>query len=95
MGYIIGLDVTTALRDRCARFVCKECKNVFSDTRGKGNCTVKVEFPDVKIPKVTCPICNNDTFDVSLYIEPYFVSNEFEEETTTESVPDDEENEED
>lgn len=95
MGYIIGLDVTTALRDRHTRFVCKECGNVFSDTRGKGNCTVKVDFPDVKVPKVSCPICNNDTFDVSLYVEPYFVSNEFEEEKVSESTIDDGEDEED
>lgn len=77
MGMIVDLDLTSFMYDRSLKFTCKGCGNTFSDTSGrKPNC-VKVEFKDVKVPKLRCPVCDCETFDVSAHIEPYFCINEF------------------
>lgn len=77
MGYIADIDVTSFMYDRSLKFVCKGCGNSFSDTSGKKSNCVKVEFRDIKVPKLRCPICDCETFDVSAFVEPYFCVNEF------------------
>lgn len=77
MGYIADLDLTSFMYDRSLKFTCKGCGNVFSDTSGrKPNC-VKIELFDIKVPNLSCPVCDGKVFDVSAWVEPYFCISEF------------------
>lgn len=74
MAYIENLNCYVAFFDRNVKMKCNKCGFISQDSQGANPSMKQVDFGPIKTT-VKCPNCDNDTYNITAYFEPYVEDN--------------------